>query len=1141
MNFACPLKHLEGKKLCSNCVKRQDHRSSLWSSTDKPLSSDVSAKDKAGYFHGASCSYKKSGCEFDSSRQDNWKLSSENVDGNPKIASHSSSCCGCSLHYASLHTNKVPALEAVGALIKGTSSNSCEDTVKDNKPGFPLITFSRRSRHKKTADGTGMQDRSTGPENCDLVAAKGSNSTTDDGCLLDFSTDLTGNDPNPRYCAASQEKNLDDKPVSTFHLFDDFEFAELLVDGAIEEYSCVWDKLKFDSVNAFGEEGFIGFINDGSLVSEVRCTGERKNTIFSHKAVNNFNNVVEDVGLIEIPMGGRRFTRVEDYEIKFSKLHNFMINDKFEFLWPELSVVGLERKFSDHSPIILSPLIDFGVKPFIFYNVCLEDCNIKELVINSWILATCSTDTDISSRDKLKRVKKEIKVWSRLKFGNLNSKIESLKFKAQELEHLVEHSDLSAGKLEEGNSLGWRGWTWRGNTLMLKQKSRIKWVVEGDENKAYFHSFFKRRITRNSIARIMNNEDCRGSKALGLDDFTSKFLKEFWITIKDDVMNLYDYVMEEAKAEGTFEGVKLVRHKVEVSHLQYAEDALFLYYLCHFMFSFLLLAEFSSETPAGEMLITERCILEDSPPVTEPASGKSTLDAIFYVKDKQPEASTCHFSTADESLTISSDGLESAKNITGKRRDGGSLASFDLSKPPAESSGLVDCNLTLESTSNVQLDNNASETHRDSTDSTSRSHSVVLHEFPSCGRVLDLLDERIGETALSQVHSVPLKFSSSNHIRGVDIPLVSISQSQTSKKNFLQLFPEDTENNILPFKNLLQESSFMNREDRPPNRRHLHFRSSASSTPSFELSLTTEARNNASTSLSPWPNFDTKIREPIQDVTAAQYPSDPVSLMRHKMILDNIISKARAVSGKRSSFSDNFEPPSIWSEEELDFLWIGVRRHRIGNWDAMLRDHRLHFASWRSPQDLAERWEEEQLKLLSPKPASQTKRFRPKKYNPFVAEEPQLSLGSSNFQNNGIIDQKQGSLNLNYYETRGRSTLESLLVNGPTEPSRGTLPHWLREAVSFPSSGPFEQDVMPLAVSYTGHSGMMQWINQPFSGSNRTTGIANLQPSVATHSLDSLLGRSNEYRPVGKPEDVIVINSDASSEETISDDHSVRH
>ncbi|CAI9268309.1 unnamed protein product [Lactuca saligna] len=69
-----------------------------------------------------------------------------------------------------------------------------------------------------------------------------------------------------------------------------------------------------------------------------------------------------------------------------------------------------------------------------------------------------------------------------------------------------------------------------------------------------------------------------------------------------------------------------------------------------------------------------------------------------------------------------------------------------------EVSGLLDCNLTLESSSNIQIENNVSETHRDLAESTSRSHSTVVHEFPfSQGKVLKLLNERIGETPTSQV------------------------------------------------------------------------------------------------------------------------------------------------------------------------------------------------------------------------------------------------------------------------------------------------------------------------------------------------------------------------------------------------------
>ncbi|KAG2654954.1 hypothetical protein PVAP13_1NG557700 [Panicum virgatum] len=54
-----------------------------------------------------------------------------------------------------------------------------------------------------------------------------------------------------------------------------------------------------------------------------------------------------------------------------------------------------------------------------------------------------------------------------------------------------------------------------------------------------------------------------------------------------------------------------------------------------------------------------------------------------------------------------------------------------------------------------------------------------------------------------------------------------------------------------------------------------------------------------------------------------------------------------------------------WSEEELDFLWIGVRRYGVNNWNAMLRDTRLRFSNSRMPEDLAKQWGKEQKKLLT--------------------------------------------------------------------------------------------------------------------------------------------------------------------------------
>ena len=93
----------------------------------------------------------------------------------------------------------------------------------------------------------------------------------------------------------------------------------------------------------------------------------------------------------------------------------------------------------------------------------------------------------------------------------------------------------------------------------------------------------------------------------------------------------------------------------------------------------------------------------------------------------------------------------------------------------------------------------------------------------------------------------------------------------------------------------------------------------------------------------------------------------------HRKVLENIMMRTGPGSGSMNLFKKKSRVEG-WSEDELDFLWIGVRRHGRGNWDAMLRDPRLKFSKFKTAEDLSARWEEEQLKILDgPKSSKSTK------------------------------------------------------------------------------------------------------------------------------------------------------------------------
>ncbi|XP_071699344.1 uncharacterized protein [Rutidosis leptorrhynchoides] len=102
--------------------------------------------------------------------------------------------------------------------------------------------------------------------------------------------------------------------------------------------------------------------------NKVRTHSDRLNFIFNKTRAKRFNEFIARNNLVEIPINGRRYTRISDGR-KFSKLDSFLANDKFLNLWEDLSIVALDRKELDHCLLVLrDKLVDFGPKPFKIFN-----------------------------------------------------------------------------------------------------------------------------------------------------------------------------------------------------------------------------------------------------------------------------------------------------------------------------------------------------------------------------------------------------------------------------------------------------------------------------------------------------------------------------------------------------------------------------------------------------------------------------------------------------------------------------------------------------------------------------------------------------------------------------------------------------
>ncbi|XP_071714215.1 uncharacterized protein [Rutidosis leptorrhynchoides] len=210
--------------------------------------------------------------------------------------------------------------------------------------------------------------------------------------------------------------------------------------------------------------------------NEVRDKSERLNCEFFENRAKRFNEFIDRNSLVDIPLGGRKFTRVSDDGMKMSKLDRFLVSDDFLNLWTDLKVVALDRS------------------------------GIDKVIADSWSGPMGGNRKDCVFRNKLKRLKGDLKEWSKVHFGKLDSEIESVKKVVTDLE-----LKAKVGYLNDEERAKWLNSriTWmemeKIKTGMLKQKVRVRWMLDGDENSKYFHNSLKRKYNKNNIRGINVN------------------------------------------------------------------------------------------------------------------------------------------------------------------------------------------------------------------------------------------------------------------------------------------------------------------------------------------------------------------------------------------------------------------------------------------------------------------------------------------------------------------------------------------------------------------------------------------------------------------------------------------------------------
>ncbi|XP_071714093.1 uncharacterized protein [Rutidosis leptorrhynchoides] len=128
----------------------------------------------------------------------------------------------------------------------------------------------------------------------------------------------------------------------------------------------------------------------------ARFAYERKNTEFCERKAKIFNDFIKDSSLLDLPLGGRTYTRISDNGTKFSKLDRFLVSKNFIQQWPNANVLVLDKKHTDHFPLFLKDGdIDFGPKPVKVFDEWLNQKNSHDVINAAWKSSVNSNKPDV--------------------------------------------------------------------------------------------------------------------------------------------------------------------------------------------------------------------------------------------------------------------------------------------------------------------------------------------------------------------------------------------------------------------------------------------------------------------------------------------------------------------------------------------------------------------------------------------------------------------------------------------------------------------------------------------------------------------------------------------------------------------------
>ncbi|XP_068475080.1 uncharacterized protein [Phaseolus vulgaris] len=140
------------------------------------------------------------------------------------------------------------------------------------------------------------------------------------------------------------------------------------------------------------------------------------------KEIDGFNRFIENNGLLDIPIVGKKYTWFKANGTANSILDRFLVSKEWLQLWPTTKQYVQSRMVSDHCALVLKLCPkDWSPKSFRSFDVWLKEPGFKVMVKDKWESYQVQGYNMSIFKDKLKLLKADIKEWNRNIFGCVES------------------------------------------------------------------------------------------------------------------------------------------------------------------------------------------------------------------------------------------------------------------------------------------------------------------------------------------------------------------------------------------------------------------------------------------------------------------------------------------------------------------------------------------------------------------------------------------------------------------------------------------------------------------------------------------------------------------------------------------------